>query len=66
MMIDGKPFRDVECNCWKPEERIKEMAETGVDVQIISTIPVFFNYWAQPEHCLDLARFESIKSNLAS
>ncbi|KAJ3330068.1 hypothetical protein HDU76_006498 [Blyttiomyces sp. JEL0837] len=63
MMIDGKPFRDVECNCWKPEERIKEMAETSVDVQVISTIPVFFNYWAKPEHTLDLARY--LNDNIA-
>ncbi|KAI8615538.1 hypothetical protein BC830DRAFT_1161320 [Chytriomyces sp. MP71] len=61
MMLDGKPFRTVECNCWQPEERIKEMAETSVDVQVISTIPVFFNYWAKPEHCLDLARAENPK-----
>ncbi|KAJ3225309.1 hypothetical protein HDU81_008032 [Chytriomyces hyalinus] len=63
MMIDGKPFRDVECNCWQPEERIKEMAATSVDVQIISTIPVFFNYWAEPEHCADLARY--LNDNIA-
>ncbi|KAI9332295.1 hypothetical protein DFJ73DRAFT_62809 [Zopfochytrium polystomum] len=63
MMIDGKPFRDVECNCWQPEERIREMADTSVDVQIISTIPVFFNYWAKPEHTLDLARY--LNDNIA-
>jgi aminocarboxymuconate-semialdehyde decarboxylase len=56
MMIDGKPFRDVDCNCWKSSERIKEMADTSVDVQVISTIPVFFNYDKKPEHTLDLAR----------
>ncbi|KAJ3220388.1 hypothetical protein HDU67_000055 [Dinochytrium kinnereticum] len=63
MYLDGKHFRDVECNCWKPEERILDMAKTGVDLQIISTIPVFFNYWAKPEHCLDLARY--LNDNIA-
>ncbi|RKO94315.1 hypothetical protein BDK51DRAFT_35815 [Blyttiomyces helicus] len=57
MMLDGKPFRDIECNCWDAEERITDCKETGVDVQVISTIPVLFNYWAQPEHCLDLAKY---------
>ncbi|KAJ3275608.1 hypothetical protein HDV01_007611 [Terramyces sp. JEL0728] len=57
MMLDGKPFRDICCNCWDAEERIKEIAETSVDVQVLSTIPVLFNYWAKPDHCLDLARY---------
>ena len=56
MMLDGKPFRDIECNCWDPATRLSECADTGVDVQVLSTVPVLFNYWAQPEHCLDLAQ----------
>jgi aminocarboxymuconate-semialdehyde decarboxylase len=56
MMLDGKFFRDVEENCWMPETRIKDCMNTGVDAQVISTVPVLFNYWAKPEHTLDLAR----------
>lgn len=56
MMLDGKFFRDVEQNCWMPEARLKDCAEAGVDVQVLSTVPVLFNYWAKPEHTLDLAR----------
>ena len=55
MILDGKPFRDIECNCWDAETRIDEI---GTDViQVLSTIPVLFNYWAEPEHCLDLAKY---------
>ncbi|KAI8923554.1 hypothetical protein BC831DRAFT_28907 [Entophlyctis helioformis] len=57
MMLDGKPFRDIGCNCWDAEERISECNDTSVDVQVLSTIPVLFNYWAKPEHCLDLAKY---------
>ncbi|OAJ43304.1 hypothetical protein BDEG_26673 [Batrachochytrium dendrobatidis JEL423] len=57
MMLDGKPFRDICCNCWDADERISDCKKTDVDVQVISTIPVLFNYWAKPEHCLDLAKY---------
>nr|KAJ3418860.1 hypothetical protein HK105_007748 [Polyrhizophydium stewartii] len=57
MMLDGKHFRDVSCNCWDAEVRVGECNDTSVDVQVLSTVPVLFNYWAKPEHCLDLAKY---------
>jgi aminocarboxymuconate-semialdehyde decarboxylase len=56
MMRDGQCFRIVEANCWSAERRIEECDRDGVDVQVLSTVPVMFNYWAKPEHTLDLAR----------
>ena len=57
-MIKGdKVFREVEQNCWDPQLRTKEMDMTEVGVQVLSTIPVLFNYWAKPEHGLETARF---------
>jgi aminocarboxymuconate-semialdehyde decarboxylase len=52
MMMDGKHFRDIECNCYDPEARNDTSA-----IQVISTVPVLFNYWAKPEHTADLARY---------
>ncbi|KAL1917072.1 uncharacterized protein VTP21DRAFT_5270 [Calcarisporiella thermophila] len=57
MMLDGKLFREVECNCWSSKERLIEMSQTEVDVQVLSTVPVMFAYSAKPEHTLDLARY---------
>jgi aminocarboxymuconate-semialdehyde decarboxylase len=57
MMIDGKHFRDVEENCWSAEKRIEECAACGVRVQVLSTVPVMFAYWAKPEHGHEVARF---------
>lgn len=57
MTIDGKPFRDVEANCWDAEKRIEQCAECGVRVQVLSTVPVMFGYWAKPEHGAEVARF---------
>lgn len=57
MMKDDEFFREIQDNCWDPEVRIKECRHTKVDVQVLSTIPVMFNYWAKPKDCLDVTRF---------
>lgn len=57
MMKGDKLFREVEENCFDAGVRIKEMNETNVDVQVLSTIPVLFNYWAKPKDGLETSRF---------
>ena len=55
MMQGDKLFRVVEPNCFEIAVRLEEMEKTEVDVQVISTVPVMFSYWAKPEDCLDLS-----------
>lgn len=57
MMKGDKLFRVVEENCFKEEARLKEMDETTVTVQVLSTIPVLFNYWAKPQDGAETSRF---------
>jgi aminocarboxymuconate-semialdehyde decarboxylase len=57
MMKGDKVFREVEENCFREDVRIKEMDATGVTTQVLSTIPVLFNYWAKPKDGLETSRF---------
>lgn len=57
MMQGDRFFREVMANCWDPEVRIEEYAKSGVQVQVICTIPVLFAYWAKAKDTLDIARF---------
>src|SRR5438067_3803179 len=56
MVIDGQSFREIEATCWDPDARLADCARHAVDVQVLSTVPVMFSYWAKPRDTLDLAR----------
>lgn len=57
LRADGSFFREVGRNCWDPVERLRECDESGIGVQVLSTVPVLFSYGAAPDRGLDLARF---------
>ncbi len=57
IIIDGELFREIDSNCWDPLQRIAECDETGVSVQVLSTVPVLFHYWAPPQAAHDTSRF---------
>lgn len=57
MMKGDKVFREVEENCFDANIRKKQMDETSVNIQVLSTIPVLFNYWAKPNDGLETSRF---------
>jgi aminocarboxymuconate-semialdehyde decarboxylase len=60
---DGTFFREIEDNCWSPTRRIADSDKVGVNVHVLSTVPVMFSYWAEPEHTMDLSQI--INNNIA-
>jgi hypothetical protein len=52
--VGDRLFREISDNVWEPTRRIEEM-EGGVSMQVLSTVPVMFSYWAKPTDALDLS-----------
>ena len=56
MMIGDRVFREITDNVWEPSRRLEEMDQAGITMQVLSTVPVMFSYWAKPADALDLSR----------
>ena len=56
MMVGDRLFREISDNVWDPKRRIEDMERTRVSMQVLSTVPVMFGYWAKPADGLDLSR----------
>lgn len=55
-MIGQRVFREITDNVWEPSRRLEEMDRANVSMQVLSTVPVMFSYWAKPADALDLSR----------
>src|SRR6266571_5987869 len=57
MMIGDRVFREITDNVWDPKRRIEDCDRYGISMQVLSTVPVMFSYWAKPADALDLSRW---------
>ena len=53
----GKFFRKVEPNCYRAAERITDCDRDLVNIQVLSTVPVMFSYWAKAQDGDYIAQF---------
>ncbi|WP_429841670.1 amidohydrolase family protein [Brevibacillus sp. FIR094] len=59
IMVGGKVFREVTDQVWDPQKRIHDMQREGVDIQVLSPIPVTFSYWAPAVEAEVMARIQN-------
>lgn len=56
LLRDSEPYLELGPNCWDVDARLVDMDAAGIDVQVLSTIPEMFSYWAKADDAADLAR----------
>jgi aminocarboxymuconate-semialdehyde decarboxylase len=54
LIIDGKPFRDVDARSWNVARRIDDMDRDGVAVQVLSPLPELLSYWFEDADALSM------------
>lgn len=56
MIVGDRVFREIDDRTWSPTRRVSDCDADGVDLQVLSTVPVMFSYWAKSHDALDLSR----------
>jgi len=57
MNKDGNFFRSIQRNCWDFNVRLNECDQSNVDIQVLSTVPIMFSYWAKSKDTMILSKF---------
>ena len=55
----GKHYRSIDDRSWEPERRLKDMDAEGVDMQVLSPIPVTFAYRFSAQFVLELSQYQN-------
>ncbi|MGP4015024.1 amidohydrolase family protein [Saccharopolyspora sp. 5N708] len=56
IMLGSREFRDIGAASWDAQRRLSDMDADGVDVQVVSPTPVFFNYGRTSVEAVRIAR----------
>ncbi|AHH20974.1 putative amidohydrolase [Nocardia nova SH22a] len=56
IMMGSREFRRIRDDCWLAERRLADMDADGVDIQVVSPTPAFFNYGRSAPQAERIAR----------
>jgi aminocarboxymuconate-semialdehyde decarboxylase len=56
IVIDDRLFRSIGDDCWDPARRLEDLDSERIGLQVLSTVPVMFSYWAPAADTLVLSR----------
>lgn len=59
IMVQGKIFRKINSDTWDPAKKIERMKLDGVDMQVLSPIPIGLCYWAPVQGAAEMARLQN-------
>jgi aminocarboxymuconate-semialdehyde decarboxylase len=59
IFVGGRLFREIDSRCWSAQRRLDDLDAEGVDVQVVSPVPVTFCYDMSSEHAVDFARAQN-------
>ena len=45
VIVDGKVFRIIDDRSWSGERRLNDMADDGIDIQVVSPMPELLSHW---------------------
>ena len=55
-MRGSEVFRPVAPTCWDPQRRMQAMDDQGIDVHVLSPVPVTLTTWAETRLAAEFAR----------
>jgi aminocarboxymuconate-semialdehyde decarboxylase len=56
IVVGGRLFREIDARCWSAQRRIEDLDAGGVDVHVVSPVPITFCYDAPAPVGVELAR----------
>ncbi|MDE1174964.1 MAG: amidohydrolase family protein [Parvibaculaceae bacterium] len=57
VLVSGKPYREIEDNCWNTVRRIGEMTQMGITRQVLSPMPELLSWWLPAGDARNLGRY---------
>lgn len=59
IMVQGNIFRKITKETWDPAKRLEQMALEGIDIQVLSPIPITLCYWAPLKGAVEFAKLQN-------